>query len=71
MMEKLNCSLLLTSIASSAIIAYHDGLGDFTLWSIHPSTSRPIMFISSLTMSRDMYFLLIQLRLNGIAVLRR
>ena len=30
-MEMLNCSLLLTSVASSAIIAYHYGLGDFTL----------------------------------------
>ena len=33
LMEMLNCSFLLTSVASSAIITYHDGLGDFTLLS--------------------------------------
>lgn len=56
LIKMLNCSFLLTSVASSAIIAYHDGLGDFTLLSIHPSTSCPIMFISSLTMLCDTCF---------------
>lgn len=55
-MDMLNPSLLLTPVASSAIIAYHHRLSDFTLSGIRFSTYWPIRFIGSLIMSCDIIF---------------